>query len=233
MVSGNAYITVGDPYKAPDQNPFRQGKKGEKLNPFRTKIIPQNAENGNFAKLTYVAEGFKENNKYITTQPLDSRKKGFGSKDAHRRDEFCNDIRTEQYRETLRKEKLLTAESPEVLQDKLDQLLAERASLTASLQSTSGSNGLSDSMRKTFRDDQLHQYDIGRNRTTEFNPRTTKDHFYRYDQDHGKEFGTTGKPASYDFGQSAWNVHYKPPQYGGKSEVKNFYDRSHLNVGSN
>jgi hypothetical protein len=38
MVSGNAYITVGDPYKHPDPNPFRQGKKGEKLNPFRTKV---------------------------------------------------------------------------------------------------------------------------------------------------------------------------------------------------
>jgi hypothetical protein len=38
MVAGNAYITVGDPYKAPDQNPFRQGKKDEKLNPFRTTV---------------------------------------------------------------------------------------------------------------------------------------------------------------------------------------------------
>jgi len=128
---------------------------------------------------------------------------------------------------------LLSAESPEVLQDKLDQLLAERDLLNSSLSSTSGSKGLSDSMRKTFRDDQLHQYDIGRHRVTEFNPKTTKDHFYRYDYDNGKEFGTTtGKPASNDFGQTAWSVHYKPPQHGGKSEVKNFYDRSHLNVGT-
>lgn len=38
MVPGNAYVTVGDPYKAPDPNPFRQGKKGEKITPFRTKV---------------------------------------------------------------------------------------------------------------------------------------------------------------------------------------------------
>jgi hypothetical protein len=123
---------------------------------------------------------------------------------------------------------LLTQESPEELQAKLDKLLADRATLSQSMQSS----GSSDSMRKTFRDDHVHQFDIGRNRVTDFNPRETKDHFYRFDHDHGKEFGTTGKPASYDFGQSAWNVTYKPPQYGGKSEVKNFYDKSHLNVGT-
>jgi hypothetical protein len=37
-VTDNAYITVGDPYKAANENPFREGKKGEKLNPFRTKV---------------------------------------------------------------------------------------------------------------------------------------------------------------------------------------------------
>ena len=40
-VDGNRYITVGDPYKDPMGNPFRQGKKGEKLTPFRTKVYIQ------------------------------------------------------------------------------------------------------------------------------------------------------------------------------------------------
>jgi len=48
---------------------------------------PVNAENGNFGKLTYQPEGYKETIKYITTQPLESRKNGFCSKDASRRDE--------------------------------------------------------------------------------------------------------------------------------------------------
>lgn len=41
MVSNNAYITVGDPYSDPKANPFRQGKKGEKLNPFQIKVLYQ------------------------------------------------------------------------------------------------------------------------------------------------------------------------------------------------
>lgn len=40
MVNNNAYITVGDPYKGVSENPFREGKKGEKLTPFRTKVSP-------------------------------------------------------------------------------------------------------------------------------------------------------------------------------------------------
>lgn len=48
---------------------------------------PINEENGMFSKLTYQPEGFKETIKYMTTQPLDSRKLGFVSKDASKRDE--------------------------------------------------------------------------------------------------------------------------------------------------
>eukprot|EP01040_Poterioochromonas_malhamensis_P006210 gene6210-6683_t len=221
MVSNNAYITVGDPYPKFNENPFRAGKKGEKLTPFRTKIIPQNAENGNFAKLTYVPEGYKDGAKYKDTQPLDQRKKGFGSHDATRRDEFSNVIATECYRETLRKEKLLSSEKPEEIEAKLQTLLADRTL-----------NGTMNSSKREFRTQQVHQFDIGRTRTTDFDPKSTKDSFYRFDQDNGKEFGSSLKPVSADIGESAWAVTYKPPSHGGKSEVKNFYDKSHLNVSS-
>ncbi len=186
-------------------------------------IIPQNAENGNFAKLTYVAEGYFESNKYMNSQPLDGRKKGFGTRDAHRRDEFCNDIRTEQYRETLRKEKLLTGEGPEVVKEKLTKLLAERAQRDLTLSGSASKSG-------TFRSEKVHQYDIGRSRTTAFDPKSTKDAFYKFDPENGRCLGETVRPCSYDIGDSAWNVTYKPPVFGGKSEVKNFYDKSHLNV---
>jgi hypothetical protein len=45
-------------------------------------------------------------------------------------------------------------------------------------------------------------------------------------------FGETVKPVSYDIGNYAWETPYKPPSHGGKSEVKNFFDKSHLNVNS-
>lgn len=37
-VEGDAYCTVGDPFKDAQANPFRQPKKGEKLIPFQSKV---------------------------------------------------------------------------------------------------------------------------------------------------------------------------------------------------
>ena len=42
---------------------------------------------------------------YITAQPADKRRLGFGSHDATRRDEFSNTVRTRQLREALSQEK--------------------------------------------------------------------------------------------------------------------------------
>eukprot|EP01033_Poteriospumella_lacustris_P007313 gene7313-5260_t len=245
MMSDNAYLHKGDLYRDPVPNPFRQGtktKKGDgedekKEKPFMTALVARNAENGNFGKLRYVPphakkttlepgerEDLPDTIKYITTQPLDQRKNGFGTKDANKRDEFCNDIRTEQYRETLRKEKLLNAESSEVLQMKLTKMMESRETMRASMRS-----GALDDMGATNRyAGKVHQYDIGRTRVTDFDPRSTKDAYYRFDSTHGRFIGEGSKPVSYDIGDSAWSVQYKPPVYGGRSEVKNFYDKSHL-----
>lgn len=176
-----------------------------------------------------MSQPFQEAIKYKDTQPLDARKKGFGSHDAHKTDEFSMHIATEQYRETLRKEKLLTAESPEVVNAKLTKLLADRAALDSTNRS---GNGGTLSRSQLLRQERVHQYDIGRTRITDFDPKAIKDNFYRFDGDNGKEFGNTRKPISCDIGDNAWNITYKPPSHGGKSEVKNFYDKSHLNVSS-
>jgi len=64
--------------KNPLGNPFRQGKKGEKNVPVKTAMVAQNAENGNFSKLTYAPQGYLEATRYLATQPLASRKNGFG-----------------------------------------------------------------------------------------------------------------------------------------------------------
>ncbi|RYG68299.1 hypothetical protein EON64_05480 [archaeon] len=224
MVANNAYITVGDPYHDPKANPFRQGKKGEKLTPFQSKGIPQNAELGYFTKKSYVPEGYKEGIKYITTQPLDQRKLGFGTKDAHKRDEFSSNNRTEQYRETLRKEKEM-AESPEVVKEKLTKLLAERATMDFATQ-TRYTNTLSGGPKR------IRQYDIGRTQVTDFNPKATRDKFYRFDEEHGRYFGDLAQPISCEVGAAAWETQYRPPAFGGKGEVKNFFDKSHLQTQS-
>jgi hypothetical protein len=51
---------------------------------------------------------YKAQVKYIETQPPDKRNKGFGSGDAFKTDEFTNVIRTETYREQMRREKRIT-----------------------------------------------------------------------------------------------------------------------------
>jgi len=228
MVDGNAYITVGDPFITANPNPFRAGKKGEKLTPMHIKMIPPNEQNGHFAKITYMPEGYKEVNKYITTQPLEGRKRGFGTKDAHRRDEFSNAVRTEQYREGIKKEKFMMLQHSGEVKEKLTALLAER---------TMREQELGDRTRGDFEstfsyNNRVAQYDIGRERITAFNPKSNKDTYYNFDNERPKRFGDVPKPVSYNIGDNAWDVTYKPPSNGGKSEVKNFFDKSHLNTGT-
>lgn len=182
--------------------------------------MPQNGENGHFAKKTYVPEGYKEGIKYTSTQPLEGRKRGFGTKDASKRDEFSNNIRTEQYRETLRKE-MFFGEGPEVIKEKLTRLLADRASGDSTM--------LQDSGRRTF-SCTVRQFDIGRSQVTDFDPKSIKDTYYKFDTEHDKFVGAMTKPVSQDIGNAAWEVPYKPPTFGGRSETRNFYDKSHLNI---
>lgn len=187
-------------------------------------MMPPNAENGNFAKITYMPDGFKEVNKYIDTQPLDKRTKGFGTKDAHRRDEFSNTIRTEQYRESIKKEKHMMAAKAGDVKARLTQLLSEKTLRDQESQRLEAESG-------TFSyNNRVAQFDIGRERITPFDPKSIKDTYYKFQDERPKRFGETPKPMSYNIGENAWDITYKPPTHGGKSEVKNFFDKSHLGV---
>lgn len=215
MVDGNKYISVGDPYKDPPINMFRQDKKGENK-PMVVHMIPQNADGGHFSKLRYASCNYHETNRYMQTQPLDKRHKGFGSKDAHRRDEFSSSIRTEQYRETLRKELILMKKQQAIAKaikgrDVLDDLPVNKANM-------------SESGKRT-----RPLYDIGRTKVTEFDPKASRDRHYKFDNAKGRKSGPY-RPESFVVGSSAWDVTYKPPSNGATSQVKNFFDNSHLKV---
>jgi hypothetical protein len=174
----------------------------------------------------YKSAGFLEDIKYINKQPLDSRKKGFGSRDADRRDEFSSSIRTEQYRETLRKEIARSTKDSKKIEEELQQLIASASKNPESEQDNGASNDSSSFSYNTT----VPLYDIGRTRVTQFDPRASRDSFYRFKSDREKRLGNT-RPLSQEIGDGAWKVTYKPPTYGGRSEVKNFFDRSHLTVG--
>jgi hypothetical protein len=168
-------------------------------------LIPNNAENGNFGKLTYAPSVFKESNMYLSTQPLEKRVKGFGSHDASRRDEFTSSVRTEQYRQSIRKETQALPHTDLVLEDELDRAQSAPSS-PAMLMSASG----------TLRRETL--YDIGRTKVTEFDPKSTKDRFYK-SGGKDRQLGTY-QPSSTIIGNSAWNTEYKPPSHGAASLVK-------------
>jgi hypothetical protein len=166
-------------------------------------MLPHNAENGNFGKLTYAPSVFKESNMYLSTQPLEKRVKGFGSHDASRRDEFTSSVRTEQYRQSIRKETQILPHTELLPEDELDRA---QSAPPAMLLSASG----------TLRRETL--YDIGRSKVTEFDPKSTKDRFYK-SGGKDRQLGLY-QPSSTVIGQSAWNTEYKPPSHGAASLVK-------------
>jgi len=179
-------------------------------------MVAKNEENGNFSKLKYMAGGYLEAIRYAKSQPVDQRKKGFGTKDAFKTDEFSNAVRTQQYRESIEKERVLMAANAGKVQDRLSELMAKSSDLP----------------KHQGRDysEQVPQYDIGRTRETDFDPKSIKDTYYKFDQSHGKKLGLY-RPVSVEVGSNAWTTKYQPPTFGGKSEVQKFFDQSHLQTG--
>ena len=74
-----------------------------------TTMYPKNAGNGYFGNMgkpfMYMPDKYVEQLPYAKTQPYDTRKLGFGTHDASKRDEFTDRVRTEQYRDLLKREK--------------------------------------------------------------------------------------------------------------------------------
>lgn len=233
-VDNNAYIGVNDPYKVAPPNPFRAPVKGEKLKNFDIPRIPQNAENGHFSKVVYKAGGYSEANKYKGLSGDDRKGFGFGSKDAFKRDEFSNTIRTEQYRsQLLREQQIMAKQTGRSLKD-LEAILRKRLEDAAEAdkenQKPNGKTSAKGARGGIDYDDSCAQYDIGRSRVTPFDPRAIHDRYYKFDTHVGKRLGMH-RPVSTEVGDGAWDNPPLGPAFGGRSEVKNFFDKSHLNVG--
>ena len=138
----------------------------------------------------------------------------------------------------MRKEALINARINENNLRDLEQMHADRLADTASASaySSTGGNMNMNSNTNTMvhsagfsYSHQVPRYDIGRTRETPFDPRSKKDAFYKFDGTQPKRLGNH-KPVSTEVGDAAWTLTYKPPSHGGKSEVKNFFDKSHLSV---
>ncbi|CAM9268086.1 unnamed protein product [Ectocarpus fasciculatus] len=212
IVEGNRFISVGDPYKELRRLPGRwKGKQ------FQTEGCPSNADNGNFAKLKYSSEPFQASTERFTkTQPLSKRNLGFGTKDAFKRGEFTATIRTQQYREMLRQEQRLMNASRNV-KDEREKVAQAKAKHASSRRFVEGKEEIK------------HLYDVGRSLQNEFNPYRKHDAFYDFQKSTGKRMGPYRTMAQ-DIGNMAWDHRPTAPEFGPIGHIKNFYDRSHLEV---
>lgn len=201
VVEGGAYITIGDPYNS-NKAPAPDRWKGKRLH-------CQAYPSPYFTPFTYTSEPVPEAEPSKPQQPSEKSAAGFGfgSRAANSRDELALTKRTEAYRETLCKE---------------IQLNIKRGG--------NGGSGSGSTEQPAFAAaPRSFLYDIGRGRTTAFNPKLWRDTYYALAQ-HGGEGRGPGRRlgphrlTSHDVGQGIWAMQHAPP------EVRKHFGSSKFNV---
>lgn len=182
---------------------------------------------------------FLDNNGYRITQPRANRQLGFGSKDAHRRDEFTLDIRAQQYRELLERERFFEQAYLESNAAKGMQAPMEAAAAAGAAASSSSS--LSRSQYPPVDESQLFQtqaprllYDIGREGgTTPICNKCSRETWYckhRVGSMSAQTLRRVGPHNTSAAQVGAEIVGAEKPQFGRTSHIKAFYDANHLSV---
>jgi len=209
-IQTESYNSIGDTYADPHkQHPTNSRFSGKQM----ATAPPKNTSGGGgyFEKMTYAAEPYSTENRYMKSQPLDQRRKGFGSGDAFKCGEFTNVKGSSQLTEKINNE-AKRAPKPEGV-DSLDELV----------QTTKPT-------RKVVK----HLYDIGRNQCTEFDPRSSSDTYYNKLQCKSRirEVRDDGpyQVSSQAVGAGTIDLDHSNcrPMFGHKKETKNFFDKSHL-----
>lgn len=203
------WITIGNPYKdVREVIPSRWKKKQ-----FDCIRHPKNAGGGYFGyngkAFTYAPQKFQEVPLYVKSHPLQGRKQGFGMRDVMKRDEFCNAIACERYRDMLRAEQRIMNGQRN---SDAEKALIEKAS----------------ALENTARGPETFLYDIGRSRKNQFDPKLKYDAFYNHREKFKipKKIGAT-RPMSAEIGAMAWKA--EPQSRAAHVHAtKSFYDRSHL-----
>merc|ERR1711988_1115402 len=219
----NKYTRLNNPYIDPNRKlPGRW--KGP---PVHCERLPQNAGNGLFGynnkPYNHMSEPYTETRKYAKDKPsfkIGPTDLAFGTHDASKRDEFAATIRTEQYRETLKREHRIL--------DSQRDIDAEKA-LVEKIKNT----------KKEFVPGLTEcefLYDIGKSQTTPFDPKSASDTFYqrqpsnKLDPKKGSLRMGPYVTSSSAIGVGTWETPYSKPAFGTVSPTKHFSDRSHLRV---
>jgi hypothetical protein len=196
VVEGAAYITINDPYNG-NKAPAPDRWKGRRL------ACPAHPRPF-FTPFTYTSEPAPKAEK---PQPSETTAKpgfGFGSRDASKRDQYALTRSTEAYRETLRKEFKLAN--------------SKRGGGGGGGGGSSGS-GSGSPEQPAAASARSFLYDIGRGRTTAFNPKLRRDTYYALAQTQqggesrgpGRRLGSH-RLTSQDVGQGIWTMEHAPPE---------------------
>jgi len=216
------YVTIGDPYK---------GDKDVRPPRWRAKQLtvvhrPENSGGGYFGLMgrafDYMPDKYVEQLPYAKTQPFGDRKNGFGSHDASKRDEFTQRIRTEQYRDLLKREKRMLGRGKHL-----------GAKIAARIEAMNEGAKEQEKMErvKVGLDAPKHLYDIGRSRNTNFDPHMHADRFYNTHEARKREKRRgQQRTASMDIGDGVWAVKPVPTTHARSHSTRAFYNRGHIEV---
>ena len=157
---------------------------------------------------------------YSKTQPLETRKLGFGSRDASKTGEFTNWKTTERYRSVVKLEnQLMESHRDEAKEKEILQKIPKNEPLPPK-----DRDGKSLNMP-------MFMYDIGRS-SSGYDPKSTRDCFYNLPKHAKGDIRRLGshRPSSAVIGQYAWKHKYGRPEYGSSNGCNQFFDRGHLEV---
>lgn len=221
---GEGFLTINDAYDKPkNTDPRVKGRQ------FQTNPPKMGQQEGYFAKFEYVVDNYQDNNGYRITQPRAGRKLGFGSYDANRRDEFTLDIRAQQYRELLDKERFF--EGVYLAQNGQRNPHGDMAMASSQTARPASVQEDRPDMFQTQVPKML--YDIGKEGgTTPICNKCSRETFYCKHRV-GKGTDTLRrlgphKTAAATVGSEI--VGAEKPSFGRKSHIKDFYDSNHLSV---
>ena len=221
------YVTIGDPYR---------GDKDVRPPRWRAKQMavvhhPENAGGGYFGLMgrafDYMPDKYVEQLPYAKTQPFADRKNGFGTRDASKRDEFTQRIRTEQYRDLLKREMRTLGRAT-----KLNEETQARIDAMVQQQKEEAIKGDEERQRAGL-DAPKHLYDIGRSRNTPFDPHMHADRFYNTHQARSREKRRgANRTASMDIGEGAWQISSTAQQstHARSHATRTFYNRGHIEI---
>eukprot|EP00753_Platysulcus_tardus_P001089 PLAT11041.1.p2 GENE.PLAT11041.1~~PLAT11041.1.p2 ORF type:complete len:240 (-),score=105.82 PLAT11041.1:140-859(-) len=226
----DSYITIGDDYDKPKSKLSRHTAKQ-----FQTAPPKKGPHHGLFGKeeYKYSHEEYADGHSYLEREGGKDRRVGFGSRDFSKRDEFMHHIRTQQWRETLKKEMRLasTALAGEAAAEEAKEpepaLRETKRERRRRLRAEAATRDYTETVTRRL-------YDIGRGTgdgTTPVCNKCPRDTFFCKHRGGYRERRTGGLfLSSRDIGFSDDEVTEKP-EFGRKGVTREFYDSGHLHAG--